>query len=67
MEDVYDPPEASVPIRKQIDILDLALDSGRHDATVEAHGDEKDVIQRNTPRAIQRIPDFGLKPAFFGR
>lgn len=67
MEDVYDPPQASPPIRKQIDILNLAPDSGRHPAAVQAYGDKKNVVQWNLPRAIQSKTDLGLKSAFFSR
>ena len=65
-DDGHDPPQAALPIRKQIDILNLAPDSSRHRAAVQTDGDEKNVIQRNAPRAIQSITDFGLKPAFLG-
>ena len=54
------------PIRKKIDVLNLPPDTGGHRAGVEPHRNQKNVVQRNQARAVERIADLGLKSALLG-
>jgi hypothetical protein len=57
--------EPFAPIREQVDILKLSLDAGGHAAVVQAHGDDKNFVQWDSPGALQGIADFCLKSALF--
>src|SRR5262249_19224731 len=55
--------EAGSPVRKQIDILNFALDTRRNPAIIEAHRHDKGVVQRHAARTIERVTHFGLEAA----
>ena len=53
--------QSAIPIRKQVDIVDLIRHRARHLARLESHRHNEDCLQRQTPRAIERIPQLALK------
>src|SRR5215472_4389659 len=63
IHDRYDTADSPIPIRKKVDVLNLAPDSRRHAAIIEAHRDKKGLVERNPPGAIERVTDLRLKRA----
>src|SRR6185503_5447114 len=61
-----DAAETAIPIGKQINILRFASDPGGHVADIQPYRDEKYLIDRHPPRAIQRVADFSLEPPLLG-
>ncbi|SPF41830.1 hypothetical protein SBA4_280005 [Candidatus Sulfopaludibacter sp. SbA4] len=59
----HDLPDSTVPIGKEIDLMQLALDGPRQAAGVQAERDDEDLVEGHAPRAVERIADLGLKSA----
>ncbi|MEX2263053.1 MAG: hypothetical protein WD696_13940 [Bryobacteraceae bacterium] len=58
------PAETAPPIRKQVDVLDLPLDSQRYLAVVEPYRNQEDIVQRLATGTLERIPDLRLEVPF---
>src|ERR1700690_1883870 len=54
------------PVREQVDILELPLHAGRHGTRLRPHGNEVDFVERQPARAIESIPQLGLKMSALG-